>query len=85
MADLSREEFLIHIGYIREQTEVIRAHVEKQNGRLGDLEEDVTRHDERLKSVESENKRDPMARWTGVAAIAGGVLWEAWKKATGSH
>lgn len=76
MADLTREEFLTHIQYVRGDLAEVVEHLGELNGRTRENAEDLARHDERLKTVELANKSDPAARWVGGLAAIGIVLAE---------
>ena len=41
MADLTRDEFLTHIGYVRADLEDVKQHLGRLNARTGQVEQDV--------------------------------------------
>ena len=65
MAELTREEFLVHMDLVRSDLGEVKEHVLKQNSRIGAAET-------KLAVLEDRGTRDTAARiGTGVAAAIG--------------
>lgn len=81
MADphLSRDEFLAHIQYVRDDIARVEGRVIAQNGRLGTAENDIAVLKDR-----GVRKSDPTARWTAVGVGLLGALVEVIKRMSGA-
>jgi hypothetical protein len=81
MADLSRDEFLVHIGYVLKAVEETKEQVSIQNGRTRLLESKVAVLESQVESA-SQTGSDRTARMTGLSGVlasAGALLWQWFK------
>lgn len=68
MAELSREEFLVHMDLIRSDVGEVKEHVLKQNSRIGAAET-------KLAVLDDRGTRDTPARIGAGVAAAAWALW----------
>ena len=80
MTQLSREEFLAHIGYIREDIAGV-------NDRLDNLNGQTRRHGEKIAVLEdarAEAKKAGIVSGATAGTFVGGVVWAIWQFVHGS-
>jgi hypothetical protein len=85
MADLSREEFLIHIGYLLDAVKEVKSQVVIQNGRTAIVENKLAVLEIKVETVKQaveaagQTGSDRTARMTGVGsalAAATALIWQ---------
>jgi hypothetical protein len=85
MADLSHEQFVIHIGYVLKAVEKIESHLDTLNGRTRIVENDVAVLKSQVESATQaaaaagQTGSDRTARMTGISGIlaaAGALIWQ---------
>jgi hypothetical protein len=82
MAELSREEFLTHIAYVRGDVEEVKQHLLALNGRTRTAESKIAVLENQVVAA-SQVGADKTARSTGIAgllAAAGSILAQWWFK-----
>lgn len=82
MGDLSKDEFLTHIGYLREDIAGVNRDIAGVNRRLDRLNSKTEQHGRDIAVLKAENSRDGKARAGGfLGSVLGGaaLIWSAFK------
>lgn len=81
MGELSREEFLTHIGYLREDVAGVQTRLDVLNGRTRKLESDVAVLHDRA-DVAKKDGRKYGAGFGAAGATVVGALYALWEMVT---